>query len=254
MFKYSVYLSIFLLVFNLIACQSDTNEVTHNQSASSVPQMAKEASEVPKSKISVEDSLRLSEEKLQLEKEEKLSKLEVLKEKRDSIRLVEERAERHRKRDERKKIAEAKEALRLKEQKEQKKVSPKVKTLAEFEQERYSADSLKRANTPLGQLQFLERSHDFGKIKEGDTFEHEFKFYNPSEIPVVISDIKASCGCTKTTFPKEPIMPGESGAIGVTFDSKGKLGRQKPFMSVITNGNPSIYSLYMDGTVDTERE
>jgi len=105
-----------------------------------------------------------------------------------------------------------------------------------------------------GKLQFSNRTHDFGRMKESDTLNYKFQFFNSGTAPIVISNVKASCGCTQTTYPKEPIMPGEQGAIGVTFDSKGKLGRQKPFISVTTNGNPKVYSLSLEGEVDTDRQ
>lgn len=105
-----------------------------------------------------------------------------------------------------------------------------------------------------GALYFYGRSFDFGRIMEGDTVRHEYHFYNSGNEPLVISNVKVSCGCTRADYPKEPLMPGDRGLIGVTFDSKGKLGRQKPFISVITNGTPEIYSLFLEGTVDTDRK
>ncbi len=251
MYKSSIYVSIFLLLINLIACQSDSKAVDDNdvnRSISNTDNTQSTDQEATKDKPLAAEELELKEELLESEKEEKLAKLEALKEKREALRLDEERIHQKRVRKREKaakgKRALAREARRIKEEEE------KELLISQADVEEIQEENVE----PQGKLQFLKRSHDFGKIKEGDTFEHEFKFYNASQIPVVISNVKASCGCTQTTYPKEPILPGESGVIGVTFDSKGKLGRQKPFMSVVTNGNPSIYSLYMDGTVDTERE
>jgi len=219
MYKKTIYLSFVLLLFSLMACQRDS---------SSKEDIATIQPDVPKSQLtaSTNEEAAIDDDKLQQEKEEKLARLQELKDK--------------------------KEAFELQKQKEleEKEAAAKMKRAKARNQDYEEAEPTE----PQGKLQFIKRSYDFGKIQEGDTFKHEFKFYNSSQVPVVISDVKASCGCTETTFPKEPILPGETGVIGVTFDSKGKLGRQKPFMSVVTNGNPSIYSLYMDGTVDTERE
>ncbi len=255
MYRLSIYLTTILLVVNLISCQSDGTgepEVTVDQSKTSKTKVAEGPIELSSTKEAIENK---QEAILIKEKQEKLAKLKAQKEELDAKRLETERIEEEKKvkeRAARRKRAKIREEKRLAEEENQRRLasqSTSSQIVEEFEE-----IIPEEPAEPQGKLQFVSRSHDFGKIMEGDTFEHEFKFYNASQIPVVISNVKASCGCTKTTYPKEPILPGENGTIGVTFDSKGKLGRQKPFMSVVTNGNPSIYSLYMDGTVDTKRE
>ncbi|NNE30228.1 MAG: DUF1573 domain-containing protein, partial [Saprospiraceae bacterium] len=69
-----------------------------------------------------------------------------------------------------------------------------------------------------------------------------------------IKEVRASCGCTQPSYPFLPILPGEEGAIGVRFDSKGKLGKQKPVITVVTNADPKIYKLFLDGFVDAPKE
>ena len=51
-----------------------------------------------------------------------------------------------------------------------------------------------------------------------------------------------------------PVDPGETGYIGVTFDSKGKVGKQKPMITVVTNARPRTYKLYLEGMVSTPNE
>jgi len=251
MYKKTIYLSFVLLLFSLMACQRDS---------SSKEDIATIQPDVPKSQLtaSTNEEAAIDDDKLQQEKEEKLARLQELKDKKEAFELQKQKeleekeaaAKMKRAKARAKKKAAEREAKRVEEEKT---LLVTNTNSADVEGENQDYEEAEPTE-PQGKLQFIKRSYDFGKIQEGDTFKHEFKFYNSSQVPVVISDVKASCGCTETTFPKEPILPGETGVIGVTFDSKGKLGRQKPFMSVVTNGNPSIYSLYMDGTVDTERE
>ena len=68
--------------------------------------------------------------------------------------------------------------------------------------------------------------HDFGIINEGDVVETEFIVKNVGETDLIISDAKGSCGCTVPKPPKEPIKPGASAPIKVSFDSKGNPGSQ----------------------------
>ena len=77
--------------------------------------------------------------------------------------------------------------------------------------------------------------HDFGTIKEGDVVETEFIVKNVGETDLIISDAKGSCGCTVPEPPKEPIKPGASAPIKVSFDSKGKPGAQEKTVTLTTN-------------------
>jgi hypothetical protein len=77
--------------------------------------------------------------------------------------------------------------------------------------------------------------HDFGTINEGDKVETEFIVTNGGEVDLIISDAKGSCGCTVPEPPKEPIKPGASAPIKVTFDSNGKPGEQKKTVTLTTN-------------------
>ncbi|MEL6636004.1 MAG: DUF1573 domain-containing protein [Bacteroidota bacterium] len=103
-------------------------------------------------------------------------------------------------------------------------------------------------------VSFAETVHNYGVIMEGDKVQHTFNFKNTGRADLLITDVKASCGCTQPSYPFVPIAPGETGQIAVVFDSKGKLGRQKNEIAVVTNARPRTHQLYLKGTVDTERE
>lgn len=88
---------------------------------------------------------------------------------------------------------------------------------------------------PFGKFEFSETSHDFGDIKQGDVVEHIFKYKNVGEGPLVITNIKASCGCTTPKWTREPVAPGESGEIQVKFNSRGKMGLQNKTVTISAN-------------------
>jgi hypothetical protein len=106
------------------------------------------------------------------------------------------------------------------------------------------------ANAPVMKFEF--DSHDFGKATAGDKITYEFKFNNIGKSPLIISDAKASCGCTVPEWPKEPVMPGQGGKIKVTFDSAGKSGLQDKQITVTANTNPAQNVVHLIGEVLTK--
>ncbi|NJM24217.1 MAG: DUF1573 domain-containing protein [Bacteroidia bacterium] len=68
-------------------------------------------------------------------------------------------------------------------------------------------------------LTWNETTHDFGQIKKGTPVSHEFTFTNNGNSPLVISSVKASCGCTVADYSKEPVQPGEKGFVKATFNA-----------------------------------
>jgi len=102
-------------------------------------------------------------------------------------------------------------------------------------------------NAPV--MKFEKQTHDFGKIKVADIVTYDFKFTNSGNSPLIITDGYASCGCTKPTWPKTPIKPGESGTIHVTFDSKGKMGLQDKMITITANTVPAQNVVHLIGEV-----
>lgn len=97
-------------------------------------------------------------------------------------------------------------------------------------------------NVPTGPtttLTFEQSEYDFGKIKAGETVEHTFSFTNTGEHDLIITNAKGSCGCTVPYYPTEPIPPGGTGEIKVSFDSKGKSGVQRKNVTITANTDPA---------------
>jgi hypothetical protein len=92
-----------------------------------------------------------------------------------------------------------------------------------------------KVDGPIITLQ--KSSHDFGDINQGDVVEQVFKFTNTGNQPLIISEIKTTCGCTTPVFPKNPIMPGASGEIKVGFNSAGKTNKQTKVLPIISNAS-----------------
>jgi hypothetical protein len=84
-------------------------------------------------------------------------------------------------------------------------------------------------------MTFKTKEHDFGTIVQGEKVETVFNFKNTGESNLVISKAVGSCGCTVPEYPKEPIAPGKSAKIVVSFNSAGKNGKQMKTVSLTTN-------------------
>ena len=93
-------------------------------------------------------------------------------------------------------------------------------------------------------------THDFGDIKESDgSVSHIFTVLNNGELPLVISRVIASCGCTTPEWTKEPIAPGKTGDVKVTYDTAGRPGSFTKTISVYSNGKTGNYVLTIKGDV-----
>lgn len=93
-------------------------------------------------------------------------------------------------------------------------------------------------------------THDFGEIKESDgKVTYTFKVKNEGDAPLVLTRVIASCGCTTPEWTKEPIAPGGSGDIKITFDPQGRPGPFAKTISVYSNGKTGSFILSIRGDV-----
>jgi len=104
------------------------------------------------------------------------------------------------------------------------------------------------------EIKFEEELFDFGTIKEGEIVTKEFRFTNVGDSILLIKDVKTSCGCTVTEWPKGIIKPGESEVIKVIFNSAGKPGRNRKSIVVISNSKKGNVTITISGTVGQEEK
>ncbi len=98
-------------------------------------------------------------------------------------------------------------------------------------------------------IEFEEETHDFGKITQGEKVSYSFKFKNTGKSNLLISSAQASCGCTVPKPPTDPLAPGTSNKIDVTFDSNGKSGKFDKQITVLTNCEPNTKILKITGEI-----
>lgn len=88
-------------------------------------------------------------------------------------------------------------------------------------------------------ITFEEASFEFGDITQGDKVSHTFSYENTGNEPLIISNVRTTCGCTATNWDREPLAPGESGTITVNFNSTGKMGMQNKVITINSNASNS---------------
>ena len=91
----------------------------------------------------------------------------------------------------------------------------------------------------MPEFNFEKELHDFGQLVDGEKVSYSFKFTNSGDAPLIISNAKGSCGCTVPNWSRDPIAPGESGSIDVTFNSSGRSGKQNKAITLTANTNPN---------------
>ncbi|HEX9956936.1 MAG TPA: DUF1573 domain-containing protein [Fibrella sp.] len=99
-----------------------------------------------------------------------------------------------------------------------------------------------------GVATFAKEAHDFGKVEQGKPVTHVFTFKNTGTAPIVVTDAVASCGCTKPSWSKEPVAPGQTGQVSATFNAAG-MGPFNKTVTVTSNAKTSTIYLTLKGEV-----
>lgn len=101
------------------------------------------------------------------------------------------------------------------------------------------------------QISFEATSHNFGTIAEqGGRVSHVFSFKNTGTLPLILTNVRAGCGCTTPEWSREPVAPGASGSIKVSFDPRNRPGMFTKSITVNSNASTPVVSLTIRGKVE----
>lgn len=84
------------------------------------------------------------------------------------------------------------------------------------------------------ELKWNEETHNFGQIEKGKPVSYEFAFTNTTNEPIILTNVKASCGCTATNYTKTPVKAGETGTVTATYNAASP-GNFHKTVTVTTN-------------------
>ena len=102
-------------------------------------------------------------------------------------------------------------------------------------------------------IEFIDSvSFGFDTINEGDKIEHNFRLVNTGQHNLIIARAFGSCGCTVPEYPKDPVKPGDTATIHVTFNSAGKSNEQHKTVTLVCNTLKRSEMLYLTGFVKTK--
>lgn len=116
------------------------------------------------------------------------------------------------------------------------------------------------ANPPIEwnqALQFDKLQIDAGQIAEDAApVEFDFEFRNEGDKPLVITKVVTSCDCVTSSFSRQPILPGATGKITVTYKPQGYPGKLLRHVYVYTNASSAHPSarLTIDGELTSTRK
>lgn len=100
-----------------------------------------------------------------------------------------------------------------------------------------------------GVMKFKEETHNFGKIPQGTPVTTEFEFTNTGNAPIILSEVKPTCGCTTPEYTKTPVAPGKKGVIKATFNAAAS-GPFNKGITVTSNAETATLMLYLKGEVE----
>jgi hypothetical protein len=97
-------------------------------------------------------------------------------------------------------------------------------------------------------IEFKSEVIDYGEIEQGSDGVRIFEFTNTGTVPLVITDVTSSCGCTIPEKPEGPIAPGKTGVIKVKYDTS-RVGPIRKTVTVYSNAEEPAKSIKIKGRV-----
>ena len=103
-----------------------------------------------------------------------------------------------------------------------------------------------RVDDQVTGIKWEKTLHDFGDVPVNEEVSFDFVFTNNGKSPLIISDVKPSCGCTAAYYPKKPVLPGQSEKISINFKASDE-GNFYKTITVITNTGSRSTKLAIKG-------
>jgi len=105
-------------------------------------------------------------------------------------------------------------------------------------------------------IEFKEETINYGEVEKGkDDGIRIFEFTNTGNEPLLIKNVKSSCGCTVPEWPKEPIAPGAKSQIKVQYNmNPGPISKTITVESNAINKPNGMVPLRIKGTVIIKEE
>ena len=93
-----------------------------------------------------------------------------------------------------------------------------------------------------------QQTYDFAEIPQGKPVTTVFNYSNNGELPLVISNVQTSCGCTVADYTKDPVLPGKTGFVKVTYNAANS-GAFNKAVTITANTEAGSQVLFIKGKV-----
>jgi hypothetical protein len=111
-----------------------------------------------------------------------------------------------------------------------------------------SEKSGKKPDRNASKIKFEKTNHDFGEIKYGGEASFDFKFSNTGKSPLILDNVRSTCGCTVPEWTREPVDVSNTGSIRVIYDTH-RVGAFSKTLIVYSNASNSPVRLFIEGRV-----
>lgn len=110
--------------------------------------------------------------------------------------------------------------------------------------------AVKVVHTPTNvpAIKWEQTTFEFGEIPQGTPAEATFTLTNTSDAPLLLKEVKPTCGCTVANYTQDPILPGESTEIKAKYNAKS-VGNFQKTIKVFTNQSDAFIPLKLKGKV-----
>ena len=108
---------------------------------------------------------------------------------------------------------------------------------------------VQRDTANVATMEFEHSHFAFGILAQGQRVSHNYVFKNTGKIPLIITNVLVTCGCTVPEWPKKPIPKGETGTIRIFFNTAGKQGVQNKNITILANTKHGRETLVFNANV-----
>lgn len=110
--------------------------------------------------------------------------------------------------------------------------------------------SVTKIENRVPNIKFDNLNHDLGILKKGETISKYIKFRNNGYSDLIISNVKSSCGCTVTNWPKNPIPKNQKDSLLLQINTSSLSGKVRKTITIITNSIPNTKVITINAKVE----
>jgi hypothetical protein len=108
-------------------------------------------------------------------------------------------------------------------------------------------------STNVAEISFVSTEIDYGMIEKGAEGTKIVEFTNIGKLPLVLSNVSPSCGCTVAEWTKDPVKPGEKGSITIKYNTN-LVGPFHKSVRVFSNSKVSPTMIIIKGEVKPSKD